>query len=99
AVAVAGCGRYFVAALLPDPPLMSMYLRVAAIAAVILVAGCATPNGTSRPGKVAATSGDAAVDALYARLDGETRRYQAGLDAARKGDQATARRDMTTALD
>ena len=76
---------------------MSISLRVVCLAALVSLVSCAGPGGV-KPNGGSAKTGDAAVDALYARLDGEIRRYQSGLDAARRGDQAQARKDMGTAL-
>lgn len=78
---------------------MSISLRVVCLAALCSVASCAGPGGVQSGGGTRAKSGDAAVDALYARLDGEIRRYESGLSSARSGDQNKARADMKTALD
>ena len=78
---------------------MSISLRVVCLAALCSVASCAGPGGV-RPGQSSrSNAGDAAVDALYARLDGGIRRYESGLGAARSGDQDKARSEMKTALD
>ncbi len=77
---------------------MSISLRVVCLAALCSVTSCAGPGGVQSGGGTRASSGDAAVDALYARLDGEIRRYESGLNAARRGEQEKARQDMKTAL-
>ncbi len=67
-------------------------------AAVALAAGCAgTPSrtGSSVPGKV----NEPGVDALYARLEADARRYETGLSAARNGEVERARVDTLAALD
>lgn len=66
---------------------------------VAAVAGCAgTPS--QRPGpRAPAANHDAAVDALYRRLDEASRRYAGGLERARNGDAEGAQSEIKAALD
>ncbi|MEO7916773.1 MAG: transglycosylase SLT domain-containing protein [Dokdonella sp.] len=77
---------------------MSKMIRLALLIALVGLGSCVASDGIRPNARGPAKTGDAAVDALYAQLDGEIRRYQGGLDAARRGDQMQARKDMTTAL-
>ena len=78
---------------------MILPIRISMTAALVaLAAGCAgTPSrtGSSVPGKVNETG----VDALYARLEADARRYETGLAAARDGEVERARTDTLAALD
>lgn len=77
---------------------MTSLLRVAVVAATALVAACAgTPQQTRKP--AASKADDTVVNALYARLDRDSRRYSDGLGLARAGDTAKAQAEMKAALD
>lgn len=78
---------------------MHRLARVAVSALVLTLAACAaTPQkGTGRPSS--AKGPDSAADALYQRLDENSRRYSAGLDLARNGDTVGAQRAIKAALD
>lgn len=72
--------------------------RVAASAAVLALAACAgTPQQPARHASAKGT--DAAAEALYQRLDEDSRRYSGGLELARNGDTVGAQREIKAALD
>ena len=75
-------------------------VRVATSALVLALAACASapPQGAA-PRPRSAPGADAAVDALYQRLDQDSQRYSAGLERARSGDTAGAQREIKLALD
>lgn len=62
----------------------------------VLVACSGAPQ---RAGHPAVPRGDDAASALYARLDEDSRRYEAGLALARSGDTGRAQSEMKAALD
>ena len=77
---------------------MPLLFRFAAAALVITLAACApTPprNGAAATGKV----DDASINALYARLDQDSTRYENGLGLAREGKNDQAETEVTAALD
>ncbi|ANB17690.1 transglycosylase SLT domain-containing protein [Dokdonella koreensis] len=77
---------------------MILPIRISIVAALAVAAGCAGTSprsGSSVPGKVNETG----VDALYARLEADGRRYEAGLAAARDGETERARTETLAALD
>lgn len=80
---------------------MHRFVRVATSALVLGVAACAgTPQHSNSVQQASVTAGaDAAVDALYQRLDEDSRRYGGGLELARSGDAAGAQREIKAALD
>ncbi|MFC4820724.1 transglycosylase SLT domain-containing protein [Dokdonella ginsengisoli] len=71
--------------------------RVLLTASLLGLAACAGAPQARKPG--AAKVDDTAVNALYARLDRDSRRYADGLDLARSGDTAKAQEEMKAALD
>ena len=73
--------------------------RFLPFAAALLLTACAGAQTTRKPSAARAGIDDAAVNALYARLDEAGRRYTAGLDAARAGDTARAQSEIRNALD
>lgn len=83
---------------------MLLNARLVALIALLLVvpamlAACAgAPTNGANPA-TASESGDPGLDALYARLDADSRRYEDALALARAGDVAKAGSEMKTALD
>lgn len=72
--------------------------RCALLASITLLAACAgTPS--RKPQASGAKADDAAANALYARLDQDSKRYLDGLDLARAGDTERAQDEMKAALD
>jgi membrane-bound lytic murein transglycosylase D len=71
---------------------------VAALA-LVLAACAAGPQQAAAPAAGAAKGGDNEANALYARLDQDSRRYADGLALARSGDTAAAQAAMKAALD
>ncbi|WP_395683728.1 transglycosylase SLT domain-containing protein [Dokdonella sp.] len=63
---------------------------------VVLAACSGVPQRAGRP---AAARGDDVANALYARLDDDSRRYEAGLALARSGETGRAQAEMKAALD
>jgi membrane-bound lytic murein transglycosylase D len=68
--------------------ILGLSLSVAALAAC-----------SGAPRRPSAAHGDDAANALYARLDEDSRRYEAGLALARSGDTGKAQVEMKAALD
>jgi len=73
-------------------------LRFSICAAALSLAACAGAPA-HKPQAGAAKVDDSAVNALYARLDEDGRRYAGGLDHARAGDTARAQSEIKSALD
>lgn len=76
---------------------MSQPVRVAVVAAAMLLAACAGAPQARKP--VAAKADDADAKALYERLDRDGQRYSDGLALVRAGDDAKAQSEMKAALD
>lgn len=73
---------------------------VLAVAVSFALAGCAgAPAKTARNAKPANTVDEAAISALYARLDAAVKRYEAGSDLADGGEAERAMRESNAALD
>lgn len=71
-----------------------------AVCMLLLVACAGTPQrSVPRAGAAPGKSGDAAVNALYERLDRDSKRYADGLALARSGETARAQSEMRAALD
>ena len=69
-----------------------------AFAALMAVACAATPSSHNSSAQ-AEKNIDAASNALYARLDADSRRYAGGLDLARSGNAVRAQAEIKRALD
>lgn len=78
---------------------MSPISRLAAAVATALLAACAGTPQARKPGAAKGGVDETAVNALYARLDRDSRRYSDGLALARAGDTAKAQGEMKAALD
>ena len=73
--------------------------RAAAVAVSFVLAGCAgAPAKTTQNAKPGAVD-EAAVSALYARLDAAVKRYEAGGELAEGGEAERAMRESNAALD
>ncbi len=77
---------------------MPLARRFATVAVVALVTGCAAtpPKNTAAS---APKVDDAGINALYARLDQDSRRYENGLTLGREGKNEQAQAEVGTALD
>ncbi|HJU38666.1 MAG TPA: transglycosylase SLT domain-containing protein [Tahibacter sp.] len=74
--------------------------RVLAVAVSFALAGCAgAPAKNAQQAKPANAVDEAAVSALYARLDAAVKRYEAGTELADGGEAERAMRESNAALD
>src|SRR5689334_19282396 len=81
----------------PEPS-MPHVQRVCVAAVLALLAGCAaTPPQKKAP--AAAKVDDAGINALYARLDQDSTRYENALSLAREGKTDQAQGEVAAALD
>jgi membrane-bound lytic murein transglycosylase D len=71
--------------------------RCAILLCSCALAACATTPPAKPAHATSARTGIAAVDALYARLDADTARYNAGLDSVARGDTDAGRSAITSA--
>ena len=77
---------------------MPLVQRIAVIALVASLAACAaTPS--QKNAAAAPKVDDAGINALYARLDQDSKRYENGLALARAGKNVQAEAEVTAALD
>jgi peptidoglycan lytic transglycosylase D len=77
---------------------MQRIVRFATAAVLALLTACAAtpPRGAARP---AAKVDDAGINALYARLEQDSARYENGLGLAREGKSDQAQTEITASLD
>ena len=72
-------------------------LRFAILSSCCVLASCATVPSTQSPGEQAAQAAPPSVAALYARLDADIAKYNAGLDSVARGDGDAGRTAITSA--
>ena len=78
---------------------MSSFHRLSIVALAVSLGACA---GTPQHGHLSASgakTGDSTTQALYQRLDQDSKRYVSGLDLARNGQTAQAQSEIKAALD
>jgi membrane-bound lytic murein transglycosylase D len=73
--------------------------RLAAAAALTMLAACATTTPRTAATPAAGKVDDAELNALYARLDQNSKRYENGLGLAREGKNDQAQVEVAAALD
>ena len=78
---------------------MRIVHTIAVALATLALGACAGTPQRGANGKTAPAKIDDAVAALYARLDQDSRQYEAGLELARAGDTEKAQAQMKAALD
>jgi membrane-bound lytic murein transglycosylase D len=76
---------------------MSRMLHVSILAGAVVLGGCA--RAPSAPDVATGPVDESALNAVYAQLDKDTRRFEAGLEFARGGDMQRAQAEIGAALD